>query len=110
MIAPTAAMKMTAAAGTRRLLTRLQIRQPGIAPSRLNAKHIRDALVRQAAPQNSWPTVQMTITILNQLEVRASDMIATDTYWPAAACSLIESTFWTANVSASSTTQPKIAE
>jgi hypothetical protein len=37
MTAAHAAMNSTAANGTRRVLTRLQIRQPGIAPSRLNA-------------------------------------------------------------------------
>src|SRR4051794_947270 len=102
MIAPMTAMKMTAAAGTRRLLTRLQIRQPGMAPSRLNAKHMREALVRHAAPQNSWPTVEMIRISLNQLELNASWRIATETYAPPAAALLIAGTFWTANVIASS--------
>ncbi|MEO6704103.1 MAG: amino acid permease, partial [Jatrophihabitantaceae bacterium] len=34
-----------------------QICEPGIAPSRLNAKVIRDALVRQAMRQKNWPAV-----------------------------------------------------
>ena len=37
MIAAQTAMKITALNGILRLLTLLQIRQPGIAPSRLNA-------------------------------------------------------------------------
>ena len=33
--------------------------EPGIAPSRLNANVIREALVRQAVVQKSWPAVEM---------------------------------------------------
>ena len=48
---------ITALNGTRVALTRReQCRQPGIARSRENAKHVREALVRQAAPQKNWPT------------------------------------------------------
>jgi len=32
---------------------------------------MRDALVRHAAPQNSWPTVEMRITIFAAVSVRA---------------------------------------
>src|ERR1700684_3572559 len=44
---------------------------PGIAPSRENANVIRDALVAQAIPQNSWPTVEMTSTALAAAVVNA---------------------------------------
>ena len=36
-----------------------------------NAKHIREALVRQARPQNSWPIVEIITTALNA-DVRAA--------------------------------------
>ena len=52
-------MRMTALNGIRCSLTRLQIRQPGMAPSREKAKHIREALVRQLMPQKSCPTTEM---------------------------------------------------
>ena len=39
--------------------------------SREKAKHIRDALVRQAPPQNNWPTVEMIITALKAALVSA---------------------------------------
>ena len=50
------ATNMTALAGT---LLRVHLRperEPGMAPSRLNANVIREALVRQAVVQNNWPT------------------------------------------------------
>src|SRR3954447_5579811 len=59
MIAAHTAMNSTALRGTRLALTLLQCRDPGIAPSRLNAKAMRDALVRHAIPQNICPTVEM---------------------------------------------------
>ena len=37
---------------------------PGTAPSRENANVMRDALVMQAMPQNSWPTVEIRTTAL----------------------------------------------
>src|SRR3981189_2440251 len=66
-IKATTAIRITALNGTRSLLTLLHRRQPGIAPSRLNAKHMREALVRHAMPQNSWPTVEMIRISLTQL-------------------------------------------
>ena len=36
--------------------------EPGIAPSRLNANVIREALVRHAVVQNSWPAVEISST------------------------------------------------
>ena len=47
------ATAMTALNGIFRALTRLQIRDPGTAPSRLNAYIMRDALVMQLMPQNN---------------------------------------------------------
>ena len=44
--------------------TRLQIPQPGIAWSREKAYHVRDALVRHAMPQKSWPIVAISTTAL----------------------------------------------
>src|SRR4051812_4836205 len=61
-----AATAMTALNGIARWFTRLQIRQPGTAPSRLNAYIMRDALVMQLMPQNSWPTTAMISTVLTQ--------------------------------------------
>src|SRR3954451_24753202 len=60
------ATAMTALNGMRFELTRLQIRQPGTAPSRLNAYIMRDALVMQLMPQNSWPQTAMMSTSLTQ--------------------------------------------
>ena len=37
-------------------------RDPGIAPSRLNAKVIREALVMQAVVQNNWPAAEISRT------------------------------------------------
>src|SRR4051794_36379482 len=108
MIAAQMAMKSTALAGTRLVLTFLHTRQPGIAPSREKAKHMREALVRHAAPQNSCPTVEMIRTSLTQAADIAVLRIAIDTYWPAAACSLMPLMSVAAKVSASSTIQPKI--
>ena len=48
---------------------------PGTAPSRENAKVIRDALVTQAMPQNNWPMVEITSTALAAEDVRADSMI-----------------------------------
>src|SRR4051794_1676485 len=53
----------TAPTGTRLEFSRVQIFQPGIARSRENAYVIREALVTQAMPQNSWPMQEMKITI-----------------------------------------------
>src|SRR6476646_2833732 len=57
------ATSITALTGTRLAFTLAQIAEPGIAPSRLKAKVIREALVRQATVQNSWPQAEMNTTI-----------------------------------------------
>src|SRR3984893_8589002 len=96
----------TAYSGTRCALTRRNSVHPGIPRSRENAYHVRDALVRPAAPQNSWPTVQMINTHFAAHELRPFSMIGIE---PPPAL-LITSAFVTANSSARSTAQPAIAE
>src|SRR5919199_2977831 len=91
--------------GTRRLSTVLQIRQPGIARSRENAYHVRDALVRPAMPQNTWPIVEIRITASAHPELIA--LVNTDSDVPPAL--LIAPTSVAANVIASSTNQPNSA-
>src|SRR2546421_2957242 len=41
-------------------LTFRQIREPGSAPSRLNAKDIRELAVTDAMPQKNWATTQIS--------------------------------------------------
>src|SRR3954468_11910787 len=53
------ATAMTALKGMRLTLTRLHSREPGTAPSRLNAYIMREALVMQLMPQKNCPTTQM---------------------------------------------------
>ena len=61
--APTTATKITALAGISCAACTLDSHDdPGIAPSRLNAKVIREALVRQAVVQNSCPAVEISST------------------------------------------------
>ena len=79
---------------------------PGTAPSRENANVIREALVTQAMPQNSWPTVEIISTALAAAELSAVSMIDCEVP-PAASIAL---TWVAANVSASSTIQPNTAE
>src|SRR3954454_2085537 len=74
--------------------------------SRENAYHVRDALVRPAMPQNSCPTVQMMSTALAADEVSAVVIIGIDPPPPA----LMPLTSVAANMSASRTIQPAIAE
>src|SRR3954468_2991462 len=66
-ISANTATAMTALNGIRLSLTRLQIRQPGTAPSRENAYIMRDELVMQLMPQNSWPITAMIRIALTQL-------------------------------------------
>ena len=54
--------EQTALAGIRVVGLTLTSREPGIAPSRLNANVIREALVRHAVVQNSWPAVEISST------------------------------------------------
>src|SRR6187402_2938627 len=57
------ATSITALTGTRLAFTFDHKDDPGMAPSRLNAKVIREALVRHATVQNSWPQAEMKTTI-----------------------------------------------
>src|SRR3954453_13568144 len=65
-ISASTATAITALNGIRRSLTRLQILQPGTAPSRLNAYIIREELVMQLMPQKNWPTTATISTNLTQ--------------------------------------------
>ena len=66
MIAPITATNTTALAGTFAAVTFDQSFDPGIAPSRLNANVIRDALVRQAIVQKNCPAVEIASTVTCQ--------------------------------------------
>src|SRR5690625_399501 len=63
MSAPTTATSTTAFAGTLLLETFDHSFDPGMAPSRLNAKAIRDALVRHATVQKNWPAAEINKTV-----------------------------------------------
>ena len=76
MIAETTETAITELNGTFWRLTRRKIVHPGIARSRENAYQVREALVRPAAPQNSWPTVAMMKTSFAAHESSASVKIA----------------------------------
>src|SRR5919204_3697501 len=97
---------ITALNGTRSLLTRRKRAQPGIPPSREKAYQVRDALVRPAAPQKSWPTVAIRITSLAAQESSALVKIAPTKPAP----SLTAFTSVAANRNASSTNQPMTAD
>ena len=92
--------------GTLSRLTRRKIAQPGIPRSRENAYQVREALVRPAAPQKSWPTVAMIRTSFAAQESSALVKIAPTKPAP----SLTASTSFAANRNASSTNQPISAE
>src|SRR5947209_18795569 len=96
----------TAYKGTRRALTRLNNPQPGMPRSRENAYQVREALVRPAAPQNSWPTVQMISTNFAAHELRPVSITGIE---PPPNL-VIAPTLVAVNSSASSTAQPAIAE
>src|SRR5437764_4945650 len=96
----------TACKGARRALTRLNNPQPGMPRSRENAYHVREALVRPAAPQNSWPTVQMISTNFAAQAVRPVSITGID---PPPAV-LIAPRWLAANSNARRTAQPAIAE
>src|SRR5207302_7385506 len=95
----------TAYSGTRWRLRRRNSAQPGIPLSRENAYHVREQLVSPAAPQNSWPTVQMRSTALAAAEVSAVSMTGIEP----PPFSVIAGTLVAANTSASSTAHPAMA-
>src|SRR4051812_4109603 len=94
------AITITALNGTRFALTFAQAFEIGPRPpSRENAKHIRDALVRHALPQKSWPTVQMMSRTLKAVRVSAWSKIASVDPAPNPLLAFdTKPTFWTANV------------
>src|SRR5436190_23084900 len=57
MIRANTATAITPLNGTRSRFTLRKIAQPGIARSRAKAYQVREALVRHAVPQKSWPMV-----------------------------------------------------
>src|SRR5215212_12115742 len=102
MISAAAATNSTAPTGTRLWLSFVHMRQPGIARSRENAYVMRDALVTQAMPQNSWPMHEIRMTISAAVDESDCSKIASDV--PPASVTALGSS--TANVIASSTIQP----
>src|SRR3954447_16628238 len=77
MISAQTATASTEYTGTWRLSTLLHSRQPGIARSRENAYHVRDALVRPAVTQKICPMTAIMITSLAAQETIAVVKIAT---------------------------------
>src|SRR3954463_13894924 len=102
MISAQTATARTENTGTRRLSTALQTRHPGIARSRENAYHVRDALVRPAMPQKIWPIVEMRMTSSAQPELIA--LVNTEIAVPPASLTAFVSA--AANVIASNTNHP----
>ena len=66
------ATSITALAGTRLAVSLDHFAEPGIAPSRLNAKVIRDAEVMHEVAQNTWADAEMKSTNAAQLVPRDS--------------------------------------
>src|SRR5947207_14237145 len=91
----------TANIGTRSRFRRRNSAQPGMPRSRENAYQVREQLVSPAAPQNSWPTVQISSTALAAAEVRAGSITGIEP----PPFSLIAVTLLAAHTSASSTAQ-----
>src|SRR5438445_7545143 len=96
----------TAYSGTRWTFKRRNRAQPGMPRSRENAYHVREQLVRPAAPQNSCPTVAISSTALAAAVVSEVSMIGIEP----PPFSVIAGTLLAANTSESSTAQPAIAE
>src|SRR5436190_18339301 len=92
--------------GTRSRFTRRKIAHPGIARSRENAYQVREALVRHAVPQKSWPMVAIRITSFAAHESMELVKIAPTKPAP----SLTAPTSLAANRKARSRTQPINAE
>src|SRR3954451_569666 len=94
--------------GTRSRLTRRKIAQPGIARSRENAYQVREALVRHAVPQKSWPMVAIRTTSFAAHESIAVVKIVPTK--PFDGADPIASTSLAANRKASRRIQPMMAE
>src|SRR5262245_603287 len=106
MISAAMETAITALNGTRRSLRRRKSHHPGMPRSRENAYQVRDALVRPAAPQKSWPIVAIRITLFAAQE--SSEVVKIEIEVPPA--SLTAPGSLTANRNASRMTQPAIAE
>src|SRR4051795_5816560 len=100
------ATPMTALNGMRLALTRLHRLDPGTAPSRLNAYIMREALVMQLMPQKNCPTTQM----IRMVFTHDVDMALSKTANTVPPPSLTAFVSLAANVMASSTMYPAIAE
>src|SRR3954470_15632648 len=105
MISAQTATASTEYTGTWRLSTLLHSRQPGIARSRENAYHVREALLRPAMPQKICPMMGVRITAAAQPELIAR--VNTEIAVPPPA--LIAFVSLAANVIASRTNQPNSA-
>src|SRR3954453_14348125 len=111
MIMPATPLPMTALNGTPEARTFRKWLEPGMPRSRENAKHMREALVRQARPQKSCPTVQISTTALKAAGVSAWLKMASADPAPNPLLALLTKLgFCTAKVIARMTNQPMIAE
>ena len=81
MISAAVAIAITALRGTPSAVTFDSAAEPGRPRSREKAKHILDALVRHARPQNSCPSVEIITTALNAAVV--SDWLKISSELPA---------------------------
>src|SRR4051812_6939662 len=105
-ISASTATAMTALNGMRLALTRLHRRDPGTAPSRLNAYIMREALVMQLMPQKNCPTTQM----MRMVFTHDVDMALSKTAKTVPPPSLTALVSLAAKVMASRTMYPAIAE
>ena len=80
---------------------------PGTAPSRLNAKSMREAEVRQAVVQKSWPIVAISST---RPDIFGVQRLVEDDLDTSTTSSDTPSASWTAKRNDSSRIQPPIAE
>src|SRR5436190_18452102 len=106
MIRANTATAITPLNGTRSRFTLRKIAQPGIAQSRAKAYQVREALVRHAVPQKSWPMVAIRMISFAAHESMELVQIAPTK----AAPSLTAPTSLAANRKARSRTQPINAE
>src|SRR6185437_11276441 len=67
------AVRMTPYTGTRLELSLDHRRLPGTAPSRLNAKSMREQLVMQATVQKNWPAAEISRTVPAQCDESACE-------------------------------------
>ncbi len=106
MMTATTAARMTACAGTWFFDRLAHHREPGTAPSRLNAYSMRLVLVMQAIEQKNCPIAEMSSTTPATCASRAWAKMTATPPPPA----VTASASCTANRKASRSTQPPIAE